>query len=336
MKDNNRIYALDILKALAILIVIVTHVLSRNLGSDIINRIWNYLHFVVPIFVFSSGYVLYRKYHAKDWKLKETLGWYKRRAVRLLIPYYLFLIVHYLLWLLFPQVLTGYGLSWSPRFFISSLALVGVDYGWLPILFLELMMLTPLYLAAWKIRPLRYVLIGLFGVSTIFVFAGRSPIDYRLVMWLPWSFVYALSFEASRVSLLERGRQYVTPLLLGALGFLSIYGFSTFFMGHVLAPLTLTLHKYPPDFYYLSYGLGLGSLLLYASLQVKRMASSITFISEHSYSLFFVHYIGIDIVEKIRLQYALSVPVQLVAVIGLSLICMALVTRRKTWSFFTG
>ena len=333
---NNRIIALDFVKALAIVVVIIIHVLSRNLGPDSINSLWNYLHFVVPMFVFCSGYLVYRKFHNAQWTTKDVFRWYGNRTVRLLLPYYIFLGVHYLLWFLFPTVVSGYGLSWSPKFIRSSLMLTGVDYGWLPILFLELMVLTPLYIRAWRMRPLRYVLIGISALSTIGIYGVRNIVDYRLTMWLPWSFVFFLSFESARWTLLEKGFRSWKPILVSAVGFLAIFFLSTSLFTARISPPTLALHKYPPDFYYLSYGLGIGSIVLLLMPFLKKLPKGMAFVSTHSYSLFFVHYLSIDVIETIRKGYAMPVWEQLAAVIFLSLCSIYLVSRKKMGSLLHG
>ncbi len=271
-----RLGHIDYLRAIAILGVIITHILSYNLGTTLTNNIWNYLHFVVPMLVFCSGYITYQKYSETRWTLKNTVQWYQKRAVRLIGPYAAWTILHYGLWYMFPKYFSG----------------LGLDYDWLPILFLELMLVTPLYLRLWKTkRPLLTFLIFLSSILFLFL---KPSLDFRTDMWLPWSAILLLSFEAA--SNVIQPARYMS---------IAILAFVVFITGNLVLPvlhqpLTLTLHKYPPDIFYLSYGIWIGSMLLlmepYRISQGKHIKKILLWLSKNSYGLFFAHYIILDLI----------------------------------------
>src|SRR3989344_7755026 len=129
---KNRIEETDFLRAISTIGFIVVHVLSFNLASGYNHYIWNYLHFVEVGFVFCSGYVLAAKYqNFANWH--EIKNWYRKRLVRLLIPFYLYLLAHYAIWFLLPAYFSGIGLTKSFPFVLQSILLVGgVNMGWLP------------------------------------------------------------------------------------------------------------------------------------------------------------------------------------------------------------
>lgn len=271
-----RLGNIDFLRAVAIIGVVITHILSYNLGATLTNTIWNYLHFVVPMLVFCSGYVAYQKYATTHWTIKNTLLWYKKRAIRLIKPYALWTVVHYGLWCIFPKYFSG----------------LGLDYGWLPILFLELMLVTPLYLYIWKTKKLLFIF--LIFLSTVLLLFFKPSLDFRIDMWLPWSAILLLSFLTASQTVKS------IPYIIVA-----VCAFAVFIAGNILLPilhqpLTLTLHKYPPDLFYLSYGIGIGCILLLIQphdiFQGKHIKRTLLWLSVNSYNLFFAHYIILDLV----------------------------------------
>jgi peptidoglycan/LPS O-acetylase OafA/YrhL len=276
-----RLEHIDFLRAIATVGMIVTHILSYRLGTTITNTVWNYLHFVVPLFIFCSGYISYTHYADTKWTRELLAGWYKKRLIRLLQPYVIFTAIHYAFWKLLPGYFSG----------------LGLDYGWLVLLFVELMFVTPLYISAWNARNLRIGLLSLTFASTIVLLFVRPHINYQIYMWIPWSFIYLLSFYAVKQQILTK--RYI-QIAVGAFIFFVL---GNWVVPHLGQPLTLTLHKYPPDIFYLSYGIGMGAVLLLIEplgiFHQKYVTAVIRWISRYSYELFFAHYIVIDLVVTI-------------------------------------
>lgn len=313
---------IDFLRAIAIIAVIVTHVLSYNLGTNLINVVWNYLHFIVPILVFCSGYVTYRAYSSTTWTLPTLITWYKKRIVRLVLPYYIIILLHYALWFAFPSVFSGYGIQKNIYFIIRSILFIGVDYGWLPLLFLELMLLTPLYLTLYKHKPYNIITLIPLGASSVALFFIHLPLDYRIVMWLPWSSILFLSFivanyHTNTKPLLPKNIIYI----MGTTVSLMIFLFLDSLLSYMGRQTTLTVHKYPPDIFYLSYGIGLGSTLLLleniAHRYIEFLRSILWWLSTYSYELFFAHYLVIDILRTVMKSKNVHIPVILQCVLVL-------------------
>lgn len=305
---------IDFLKAIAIIIVMITHVLSYNLGNQITNIIWNYLHFVVPAFIFCSGFVTYQKYKNTSWTVSSSWQWFTKRIPRLVLPYYLVILLHYTLWYLVPHIFSGNGLTKSIDFVLRSTVFVGVDYGWLPLLFIELMFVTPLYLNAFKKRGTRLLSIGISLASALTLLFIHIPVDFRIVMWLPWSLILLLSFAAAehkdnRTSLIPTRTAYIVSICFSLTAWLFIDSFLHFHGRQT----TLTLHKYPPDIYYLSYGAGLGSILLLIEHilrpRIGVLRNMFRWLSAYSYELFFAHYLVIDALRTVTRNFHISLPV---------------------------
>src|SRR5438046_460330 len=98
---------IDVLKALGIIAVIAIHVLTYNLSSPVSKFLWNYLQFFVVTFIFSSGFVLSAIYGDFFTNLSKTFTWYKKRVFRIALPFWIYLLLHYGLLLLFPGFFSG-------------------------------------------------------------------------------------------------------------------------------------------------------------------------------------------------------------------------------------
>lgn len=329
VNQKERLTHIDFLRAIAIIAMISAHVLSYNLGAAPVNTMWNYLHFAVVLFIFCSGYLFFLQFENTPWTRFVYARWIQKRSMRLLPLYYGFLLSHYALWLLFPAVFSGLGLQKTGAFILNSFLLIGVDYGWLPLLFLELMVVSPLFALLFRNAKSRSATTAVLLTSaTILLFQPMRFIDYRLIMWIPWSVVIFFSFYYARMKhaqQITRKRLYITGSAAVA-----VYILGSILLSNWGIPLTLTLHKYPPDIWYLSYGIAAGCMfLIIAPSRVFILAplqKPIAWISQNSYALFFVHYLVIDIIRTCQHAYALtlSLAAQLLLSLGGSIGTIAL------------
>src|SRR5690242_6051295 len=107
---RQRYYFIDIVRALSLIGVIAVHTYSYHLSSPFNVFIWNSLQFVVIAFVFCSGFVLKT---FDTFNLPAILSWLKKRFIRLYIPFIMYFLVHYCLFLLFPHIFYHVGLQRS-------------------------------------------------------------------------------------------------------------------------------------------------------------------------------------------------------------------------------
>lgn len=328
---------IDFLRAIAIIGVIITHVLSYHLSDKTIYFIWNYLHFVVGMFVFCSAYVLSAHYQNKLMTIRDTFRWYKKRIIRLLVPLYIFIGAYYALWVVFPNFFNGRGLVRSTHFVLQSFLLTGgLDANWLPLLFIELTLLFPILLMLMRKKwGYTYVFFALL-VTLWFTIVPFPHEHFRPVMWIPWSLIlwcgiYAQQFEERKVTDVEDNSLYVKTFIGGAITFTTLFiWWSTKHSSFVLFN-----HKYPPDFYYLSYTFMLTSLFLVMSrakfVHDHKIKKVIHFISSVSYQLFFIHFLILDFILKSATHIVLlsNIFVQLLFVIASSLLVAYLISKRK-------
>lgn len=334
--EKTRIEEIDFLRTVSTIGFIAVHVLSFNLADKYNLLVWNYLHFVEVGFVFCSGYVLAARYQSfANWQ--EIKKWYGKRLARLLVPFYLYLIVHYIIWFLLPGYFGGIGLKKSLAFVAKSIFLVGgVDLGWLPLLFLQMAILFPIFIMIRK-KKFAFLLISIFSLLTagIFMAAPFFKPYYRFVMWIPWSFVLLLSISAYTKESVDRKRPELIKRRL-LVGLVALVLFLVLFLfWNTKGSENLTSHKYPPDLYFLSYGIGMSSLIsLFGYLDFfKRpfIKKIIMYVSKQSYTLFFVHFIVLDfVISGVRGNYFPDqVLFQMLFVFLLSFLVVLLLNKSK-------
>jgi len=291
VSTTNRFFQIDFLRAIAILGVMLTHSLAIFLGSTVINTAWNYLHFVVVAFVFCSGYVTVSTYkHINNGK--SLLIWYKKRFARLYLPFIIYTIIYIILHLTHS----------SSRYLFDSLTLVGgIDVGWLTLLFLQLALLTPIIIRISNKHKFSRILLIAFAIFTLITTFIRIPTLYsRSFAWFPWLFIFLLGIYISQ----NEKNNYIHTRYYFFIGIISICLW--FLFSHLLnnlhQPLTLTLHKYPPDMFYFLYGIGINCLLFCILNKWKKLfqylRTPITWLSKNSYGMFFIHLILLDIATK--------------------------------------
>jgi len=299
--QRKRFDEIDVLRAFGIIGVIVVHVLTYNLSSPLYKFLWNNLQFVVVAFVFCSGFVLTTFYQDYFTSISKTIAWYKKRFIRLIIPFWIYLIIHFSLWLLFPNLFQGLGLSRNINYFISSgLLFGGTNFNWLPLLFLQLTFLFPIFTFFFKKKIYLFLYVLISGLVTLAYTIFKFPYSlYRIEMVLPWSMVllWAIYFAKAQIKdktkLITNSRLLIVGIVTFSV-FLSLY----FYQPIIGKSFNFYDHKYPPDFYYLFFGVSLTCFsLLIAKLnfwQNKFIKPSYTFISKNSYQIFFIHYIILD------------------------------------------
>ncbi|MEN9327643.1 MAG: hypothetical protein RI947_451 [Candidatus Parcubacteria bacterium] len=278
MKERNKM--IDILRALAVLIMILTHSLVPYLSQPHLYKLWDLIHFAVPMFVFCSGYIFY----AGADKLKKIryVPYILKRVYRLMIPYYIYAFAYiiFVSW-------TG-GLTVTPAYMLSVItATGGIDISWLVLLFLFFSLLTPLYLKVHTNRLVRWGYLSIAVITSALLLFLNPSMSYKWYMWIPWSipFIYGYVFIQYQT---KKGYLWKSSVLLAVL-FVASY------------ILRLQLHrstqlfnnKYPPTLLYISHGL-LWINLICAIVQNIKLPSVVTvlasFLSRFSYSLFFIHY----------------------------------------------
>lgn len=282
-----RLDFIDDIRGISIFAMVMIHTNVYFLQNNIAYTLIELSQFAVVAFIFCSSYL----YYLKDRVESLPLFWqhFFKRLKRLIIPYYVFLVVYFL----FTYVKEPHKLT--PNYMFQNLTLTGgIDFSWLVILFIELTVLMPFFsFLRRKNRVILYVYIIVAVLSSI-IFLKYTPLPwYRYIMWLSWSLViiYTMYFEKIR-------KNVVLFWGLTALFFV-IFLISQRF---VLIPLGRSLrmydNKYPPNIYHLSYCLAGFNILYFLSKKGLFVFARrfIHFLSRYSYEVFFLHILVIYVV----------------------------------------
>lgn len=312
---QQRFWEIDFLRGISIFLVILIHCTVYYFSNPIARTIWNYAQLAVPVFIFCSFYIFF----AKEFTSQEPFWLYLiKRTKRLLIPYFIFLPFF------FALVLFTNPLVFNTKYIIQSITLTGgIDLNWLILLFLELTVILSLLKATKYKKYFLYPLtVCSILISLLFVFSHVPPaINYKLIMWLPWSLILGFSYlfvklKTKKIALLLLGIVCCSMYL-----FLHIYlvthGDSTIFREN----------KYPPNLYYLSYGMASIIFLYLLAPMFRWLEGPITFLSTYSYQLFFIHYFFLILFVHFKALLMLPWWIFFAVVLGISLTTLLVLNK---------
>lgn len=294
---KTRFLDIDILRVIALFSVFIVHSLAYYLNISTISTIWNYLHFGVVGLVFCSGYISVQ-HILTPLSSKALIPWFWKRFKRLYLPFLVYLLFYMILVKIFPGFFRGQTIKLNFTFLFQSLFfLEGIDIGWLTLLFIQLMLLTPLF--AWIIKDTtRFIGYAIFvGIIIIYNLIYPIPSTYsRIIAWLPWSLIYLIG---ARIALQNAKKQISRWwFLIMGITLSIIWLILWVILLNLGILLTLTRHKYPPDIFYLLYGTWITSGLLFFISFVKHIPKFITqliiYLSQNSYGLFLLQLIVLD------------------------------------------
>jgi fucose 4-O-acetylase-like acetyltransferase len=290
MTLRQRLPEIDDLRGISIIVMILIHTNAYLLGDKWAYNTREISQFAVVAFLFCSAYLSLLKPYPSA---QELIPYLWKRLKRLAVPYYIFFTI-YILFSMFAL-----GKHFSQQYIVSSYLLTGgIDFNWLVLLFVELMIITPLIQFLYsKYKAGLYIYTFIAFVSSV-LFLKYTPLPYyRAIMWLPWSLVvvYTLYFE----KLWSNKKIFFGITLLFGLIFIATQQL-------ILLPLhhsfSMYANKYPPNLYHISYSLFAINIIYYMSK--KQFFASplvqevIHFFSINSYPIFFIHVIVIDAVWK--------------------------------------
>lgn len=224
--------------------------------------------------------------------MREIGTFYKKRILRLLLPFYIYAFFHILLTHLFPSLFSGIGIHYPID--IISLLLLGrtIDLSWITLLFIELSLLFPLlaYINKYKYGLWGYALFA--TISTIILSFSKVP--YLLsfyIMWIPWSLGIVFSYM-----LVHKKKWQWYILLTSIFTVLFLLSFSLWQLQ--MYPLSLRDNKYPPNIYFMAYSFMITSWVVLLSKlafwEKSFLRTLITWVSKQSYTFFLVHFIVLD------------------------------------------
>lgn len=275
---KNRFIEIDIIKGISIIAVILIHTSYYFISNPVAAVLWKWSQFSVPAFVFCSAYLYFKKPKSISFR------YLKSRIIRLVKPYYIFLLFFLpMLFIINPEKL-------NIKYVIQSIFIVGgVDINWLVLLFIYFMLIFPFILFFFKKYRLIFILYCLIATasSVLFLFY-KFPFNYKYIFWIPWSAIPLFTMFFIKI---EENRKWlnITTIASGII-FISSYYFQ------IINNLNTGFieNKYPPNFYFLSYGIFSISLFYLFSKRLsksKLLTQVFSFFSIYAYPLYFIHYI---------------------------------------------
>lgn len=162
-EQSERIFGLDVMRAMAIIMVLCSHILwIYPQNSSMISQFFQLFGFlgVEAFFVLSGfliGTIFYKLYLKDDFSFKTTIYFFKRRWFRTLPNYYLFLILNVLV-----TFIIGYSIDdlWKYLFFLQNLCTT----------------MLPFYTESWSlsVEEFTYLLLPFSVVIGSFIFKNKS------------------------------------------------------------------------------------------------------------------------------------------------------------------
>lgn len=285
-KKSARIEEIDMLRGLSIFVMIFVHTAAYFLSVPLVFLLWDYGEFSVPIFIFCSSYLFFiKKYNIDTWK--DLFLHIKKRLLRLLIPYYLFVLVFISLEKFKePAKLT-------PLYIIQNIFVVdGISINWLVLLFIFFTLLMPVILYLFEHKRVYFYLYTLVAsASALLLMFYHFSFNYRLIMWLPWSLLVVFSLLVVKN---EQRKSFFPGMFIFWMIVFFILRYLQLFLHR---SLTMYDNKYPPNLYHLSFGIVSIIILYYIAkkgvFQLPLIKNLFSFFSKNSYSLFFIHWVVI-------------------------------------------
>ncbi len=283
---------IDMLRGIGIVSVLLIHSTVQYLSNPFAYFLWDYSQFSVQLLVFCSSYIYFIKEKAES--SSSLIPYLKKRVIRLLKPYYIFLLFFLCVLFLFSSK------TLSPSYILQSLTITGgVDINWLVLLFLQFTILFPILSFLKRKSSAIFTTLGILSlVSAILLVFIKFPWSYyKLVMWLPWLVVgyYSIIFIKY-----QRSMKFLSNSF-----FLFLAGTVLLHIGqqHLGHSVKLYDNKYPPNLYYLLYGLTFIPFFVFISrwsiFNILKIESFLEFLSKNSFSLFFIHYVVIYFLLKL-------------------------------------
>ena len=304
---------IDYLRGLSILSIIVIHVIAWHDNAiftvytkvPALFNLRDFLEFSVVTIVICSGFSLYLAYKP-SLNFKDLLHFYKKRFKRILMPWWIFLIIffsiHYIIKLIFGLEL----IELSRNYILSSFFMIGgIGFGWLVLLMLVLSFLFPFlkYLYKNYNRSILFITVTIAYVLSLIIFEIEpihvfhlsldsisivSLIIFAIPFVLGWSIIYLVGF------LLEE--LYNKPQFIRKVSQLTLVFIGLFILVNIIFSIFnldkhMYLNKYPPTPEFLSFGLMGTFMLLTLFFSCKHFIHAhfkkpLSFFSSNSYWLF--------------------------------------------------
>ena len=247
----NRIKSIDFLKWIGLTGIILAHV-----GPP--EWIMMLRNFDVPLMVILSGVLAQHSFNRFSKDGKSVKGFFIHRAKRLVIPAWIFLVIYFGICF----VLGEPGREISYYFYSFCFTRYGIGYVWIILIYLYGMILTP---AIDNNKPSTKTIVFVLGIyclyeSAYFLGIGTENkfVDSTFYYIVPYGVITYIGYYYKTMA------KSVKNLICALSWLFFILSASYYYIQHGGVQL-VSIAKYPPRLYYLSYGLAWSSMLLWIS-----------------------------------------------------------------------
>ncbi|MDF2963159.1 MAG: acyltransferase [Paenibacillus sp.] len=238
VKKKSKLLELDIVRAIAILAVLVIHGTSEatvelpvGSGSQALYLAVNKLsNFAVPLFILLSGLVLFYRY-IDDWSGKQAVSFYMKRVKQILFPYLIWSAFYYLYnqWIYDPA-----RLHWDFAKFLDLLPWADASYHlYFMVIIVQFYLLFPLLVwlcRAWSGFRKSLFLIGI-AVQAVFYCYNHwiEPLNHMASLCVTYFSLFALGgylgiYYDTFTAWITKHIRWVLPLsILLGLGFMGLF-----------------------------------------------------------------------------------------------------------------
>ncbi len=304
MTGTKRILTIDAMRFIGISCVILAHVLGPG------SLLFQIRSFDVPLMVFVSGLVSARK------KIPGYVSFVGRRALRLMVPVWLFYAFYFVLFFFFSKMIPGIEIPDQAEIVRSFLCLEG--YGWIIRVFVLITLIAPLLIRLEQLlkNSASYlaVILGLLVLSAVCtpMFDGQ---DCWIVKDL-WQgcILFLLGYTpAFMAGLRMRNAGWKEQLL-----YIGVFTLGT--VVYFLRPgvsFDLEYFKWPPQYPFMLYGIAISCLIWRCQPLLKALSHirPIVFIGQNTIWIYLWHVLALAFVFNITDIW----PVQYCIVFGFSI-----------------
>ncbi|MBR3969086.1 MAG: acyltransferase [Clostridia bacterium] len=287
---KQHIYYIDFLKFIGLVLIIFAHINAPGWALAIRT-------FDVPLMVIVSSFLASKSYAKYENQGKFPIQYLIHRIKRLAVPTWIFLLLYFSLHFLFTKEL------FSLKYYISSFCLTryGIGYVWVILIYIYSAILIPLFN---KFKLSSKFIISILAIyilyeTTCFLKLGENNILIDTIFYyiIPYGCLTFLGYNYDSFS-----KKVIHILLITSFALFIILAFIMWYIHG--SPQSPSIAKYPPQLYYLSYGIFVSFLLLQFckryNLKIYK-SKLVNYISRHSLWIYLWHIITLKLYKILNL-----------------------------------
>lgn len=302
-KQSVRVFSMDLIRTISILLIIGSHVVGmRNMFCQLM------FGFNVPCMVLISGYV------ANKDTCDSFFEYYKKRFRRIVLPSWGYFILYFALVFVVVKI-TERGYPYSKKqMLMTFLFLDGIGYTWILAIFVMIAAIIPIIKIVYKKFKngiALWMVVYLMAALIMFFTPNETAVEKIFLYISSYLFLATVGFgfEDIKKSKICVGIGFAIMLMLVA------YVFAT----DLFAIWEISINKYPPNIYYVMYGILIFFLLdalnslIPDPKKYKVMYNAILYTSKCSFDIYLWHIFALFVTNSIEnvwirllIVYALS------------------------------